>query len=327
VDCRPTELFNGATLDQRTPNLVTTNAQGLAPFTFALQLPTNATTGFVNCTATRQNTGDTSELSPCNQIGACTFQVNPTAQSVPSAGGNFNFAVTATAGCNWTASRGTNDWITINTGTGTGNGAVTFTVAANASATPRSGAITVGTATHTDNQSGATNCTFQINPTGANFAAAGGQGNFAISTQAGCQWAENASDNWITITAGANGTGNGNINYSVQQNASANPRTGFIFAGGQTYTITQTGTAAGPTVTSAFREGKHLIVLGTGFQDGAKVLRNGEQIKTALELDTRLFCKKQGKSSVAGDQIQVRNPDGTLSNVVTYPFNAPPATP
>src|SRR5262249_7293542 len=237
VDCRPTELFNGATLDQRTPNLVTTDANGLAPFSFALQLPGTATTGFINATATRQNTNDTSEFCPCNQIGACTFQVNPTAQTVPSAGGAFNFAVNATAGCNWTASRGANDWITINNGTGTGNGNVTFTVAANASPSHRNGAITVGTATHTVNQSGATNCTFQINPNGANFAAGGGQGTFAISTQAGCPWTANASENWINITAGVNGTGNGNVNFSVQQNASANQRTGFIFAGGQTFTI------------------------------------------------------------------------------------------
>ena len=326
VNCRPTELFNGATLDQRTPNLVTTNANGLFNFSFAFQLPNNASTGFINATATRQNTADTSELSPCNQIGACTFQANPTAQTVPAAaGGPFNFAVNATAGCNWTASRGANDWITITSGSGTGNGTVTFTVAANASTNSRNGAITVGTATHTVTQSGATNCTYQINPNGANFGAAGGSGSFAITTQTGCQWTANASDNWITVNA--NGTGNGNIGYTVAANSSTNQRTGFIFAGGQTYTITQSGAAAGPTITNAFREGKHLFVIGSGFQEGAKVFRNGEQIKTAVELSTRLFCKKQGKSSVTGDQIQVRNPDGSLSNVVSYPFNAPPVVP
>src|SRR5262249_5005392 len=153
-----------------------------------------------------------------------------------AAGGNFNFSVIAANGCNWTASRGANDWINITAGSGSGNGTVSYSVAANPSASARQGAITVGNATYTVSQSGTT-CTYQLSSNGTNIGAAGGNGSFSITTQNGCSWTANPSDNWITITAGASGTGNGTVNFSVAANP-GNQRTGSIVAGGQTFTIT-----------------------------------------------------------------------------------------
>jgi uncharacterized repeat protein (TIGR01451 family) len=72
-------------------------------------------------------------------------------------------------------------------------------------------------------------------------------------------------------------------------------------------------------IASVFREGKHLIVQGAEFVPGTVILKNGEPIKTVFESPQRVFGKKAGKTIVSGDRIQVRKPDGALSNVVIYP--------
>jgi hypothetical protein len=57
---------------------------------------------------------------------------------------------------------------------------------------------------------------------------------------------------------------------------------------------------------------------GINFADGAKLLVNGETRKTIYESATQLTGKKLGKSINRGDKVQVRNPDGSLSNEWTY---------
>ncbi|HKP14188.1 MAG TPA: DUF11 domain-containing protein [Blastocatellia bacterium] len=69
-----------------------------------------------------------------------------------------------------------------------------------------------------------------------------------------------------------------------------------------------------------FREGKNLVVMGQGFAEGAKLLINDQVFpKTIFESSTRLFGKKAGKTVQHNDRIQVRNPDGAVSNAVLYP--------
>src|SRR5205085_1876042 len=46
---------------------------------------------------------------------------------------------------------------------------------------------------------------------------------------------------WIKITAGATGSGNGMVNFSVDANPGALSRTGVITIGGQSFTVAQTG--------------------------------------------------------------------------------------
>jgi hypothetical protein len=62
--------------------------------------------------------------------------------------------VTAPASCTWTA--GSNaDWLTITSGgSGSGNGTVNYSVAANASASSRTGVLRIGPQTFTVTQAG-----------------------------------------------------------------------------------------------------------------------------------------------------------------------------
>lgn len=86
---------------------------------------------------------------------SCSFTINPTALSVAAAGVSTTVAVTAGAGCAWTAV--SNDgFITVTGGAaGTGNGTVSYTVAANTTTSQRVGTITIAGETFTVTQQAA----------------------------------------------------------------------------------------------------------------------------------------------------------------------------
>jgi hypothetical protein len=71
-----------------------------------------------------------------------------------------------------------------------------------------------------------------------------------------------------------------------------------------------------PRITAASIAGKKLIVVGENFDSGAAILLNGEEQITKNDgqnPQTTLIGKKAGKRLKAGDRVQVRNPNGTLS--------------
>ncbi|HEV2915112.1 MAG TPA: BACON domain-containing carbohydrate-binding protein [Pyrinomonadaceae bacterium] len=171
---------------------------------------------------------------------ACTFAISPTSASLPAAGGTGSVAVTATTGCQWSATSNAT-WITITAGaSGTGNGTVSYSVAANTATTSRTGTITIAGKTFTVTQAAATAaCTFTISPTSASFASGGGTGSITVTTGANCAWTARSNVTWITVTAGASGNGNGTVSYSVAANTATTSRTGTITVAGKTFTVTQ----------------------------------------------------------------------------------------
>lgn len=91
-----------------------------------------------------------------NQAGAvsCAFSISPTRANFSSSGGPGTVAVTAAAGCDWTASS-SESWISITSGSaGSGNGGVTYTVAPySGRAGTRNGKVTIAGETLTVKQS------------------------------------------------------------------------------------------------------------------------------------------------------------------------------
>jgi hypothetical protein len=73
----------------------------------------------------------------------------------------------------------------------------------------------------------------------------------------------------------------------------------------------------GPGIAGVTIQGKHLIVTGGGFVSGATIVVNGDpQRKTSFLSSTTLRGKKVARNIAPGQMIlvQVRNPDGVLSN-------------
>jgi beta-propeller repeat-containing protein len=76
-------------------------------------------------------------------------------------------------------------------------------------------------------------------------------------------------------------------------------------------------------IAGASVSGKKLLVFGSGFDSGAKILLSGESQKTINDEQsptTALIAKKAGKMITPGQTVtlQVRNSDGTLSNQFSF---------
>ncbi|MDQ3907561.1 MAG: carboxypeptidase regulatory-like domain-containing protein, partial [Acidobacteriota bacterium] len=171
---------------------------------------------------------------------SCSFSLSPPARSFASDGGSDSVSVTAApSDCQWTASTGDN-WITINSGkSGTGGGAVGYTVAANPNSAQRSGAITIAGQTFNVTQSGVS-CTFTLSPPSQSFGASADTGGVTVTAAAqDCRWTAASNVNWITITSGTPGAGNGTVAFSVASNPNGASRTGTLTVAGQTFTVSQ----------------------------------------------------------------------------------------
>lgn len=194
------------------------------------------------------------------QPTTCTYSISPASASVPASGGSGTIIVSAGEGCGWSASTAT-PWITIAAGgSGSGNGEVSYSAAANTSAAQRTGTVTIAGQTFTLVQEG-TQCTYSISPRSASFPSSGGNGEVRVSSP--CSWSASANQNWITITGGSPGTGDGVVSYTVAANSSAQPRTGMMTIAGMTFSISQTGVACSVTL------GKTSATLGAAGGSGS----------------------------------------------------------
>src|SRR5262249_46931780 len=95
------------------------------------------------------------------------------------------------------------------------------------------------------------------------------------------------------------------------------------YFGGDLGTYAVTVKSFVPAITSASIAGKNLIVTGSGFDSGAVILLNGVDIQTiadGVSPSTTLMAKKAAKKIALGTTVtlQVRNSDGTLSNIFTF---------
>ncbi len=86
--------------------------------------------------------------------------------------------------------------------------------------------------------------------------------------------------------------------------------------------VLQAGIDFNPKITLVARVKKQLVVTGIDFETGSEILINGvKQKKVSNDPDrpaTVLVAAKAGKFILSGARIQVRNPDGAVSNEFTY---------
>jgi hypothetical protein len=82
-------------------------------------------------------------------------------------------------------------------------------------------------------------CGYTISPTAQILPGRAGTGSVNVNAGSGCSWTAVSNNNWITITSGSSGSGNGVVNYSVAVNPANQKRTGTITIAGQTFTVKQ----------------------------------------------------------------------------------------
>ena len=186
---------------------------------------------------------------------ACSYSLSASSYSAASTAGQSSVNVTTQAGCTWTAAvqGSATAWLHIpsNSASGTGSGTVTFSFDANTGAA-RSGTTTIASQTFTVTQAAAPACTYTINPINAYVAYGGGSATVAVTAGSACAWTATSSVGWITITAGASGTGNGTVSYTVAANTTSAERTGNLTIAGQSFPVTEDGvpSAAAPTLSA-----------------------------------------------------------------------------
>lgn len=170
----------------------------------------------------------------------CNFTVTTANRSFAATTGSGVISVSASASsCPWTAQSQAN-WITVTGGTNsTGDNFVTFNVAANPGVA-RTSTVTVAGQPVTINQ--AAGCSFALNRPSQNFGANGGNGTAVnVTAGAGCTWTSSSPVNWVTLTGGTAGTGNGTVNFTVAANTGA-ARSAVLTLAGRPYVVAQAGT-------------------------------------------------------------------------------------
>jgi uncharacterized protein (TIGR03437 family) len=183
-------------------------------------------------------------------LGQCTVTLNPSSVHVSAASATGTFAISATSSnCSRTAKSNAN-WISVafgQTGNGT-SGSVGYTIEASTLYTPRTGTITIATASSSANftvSQDAFPCAYSFSPLNQTVQPPGG--NFTLSVGTTCTWTASTKTPWITINAGGT-TGNGTLSYTVAPNNAIATQSGSITINDQTYTVTQFGTGCNYTV-------------------------------------------------------------------------------
>jgi uncharacterized protein (TIGR03437 family) len=169
----------------------------------------------------------------------CSFVLTPSSANISFNGGTGSFNFTS-SGCAWTVSLSSQaTWLNVTSPTsGLGDGAVNFTAASNTSGAARTATVSVGSQNFTVSQ--AAQCTLTLSPTSASFAASGGTGSTTITASGtSCDRSATVDSAWIGITAGATGTGNGTLSYTVAVNSTSNLRNGTIIIGGQPFYVAE----------------------------------------------------------------------------------------
>ncbi len=196
-----------------------------------VQYTADANTGGPARSGTFTIAGQTFTLS---QDADCSFTVAPDTFARPSAGSAEFVDVTAPGGCAWTAASNV-PWATITgAASGAGSGRVDFALAAN-TGPARSGTLTVATRTVTINQD--SGCTYTLGSTSYTSPATGGPSSVTVAAGAGCAWTAVSQVPWITVMAGASGSGDGSVQFTVDPNGTGAPRSGAITIAGQTFTV------------------------------------------------------------------------------------------
>ena len=198
----------------------------------------------MNCVSCDPTTGTaiavtSGQTTAAINFSLCPFSISPDNNAFPSAGGEG--LINVTSGCGWTAVSGAS-WIEITSeASGSGNGTVSYAVRDNPGVEPRTGTITIANRTFTIQQAGqaAGSCSVAISPILANYNAAGGTGNISVTADAQCAWQAVSNASWIVVISGCCGTGNGNVTYAVEPNATGTTRTGKITIGGQKFNVKQ----------------------------------------------------------------------------------------
>jgi hypothetical protein len=173
----------------------------------------------------------------------CPFMITTPTRRFTSRGGQMSIDLLALSDCSWTASAD-EPWIVFTSETsGSGKGVVSVELRENMTAAARQGTITIGDFAMAIVQDATTagQCVYSVVPKFGAYPVAGGADYIDVTADGGCGWEAVSSAEWIKVTSGWVGAGDGRLTYYVAPNAGAR-RKGEITIGKTKFSIKQSGT-------------------------------------------------------------------------------------
>jgi hypothetical protein len=170
------------------------------------------------------------------QASGCTYAVTPPSQDVAPGGGTAAASIATGSGCPWSASSSA-PWIAVGAPSGTGAAQVPLIVAPN-NGPARSATVTLSSTVLTINQGSP--CEWVFAPPDHVFSASGGNGNILVIVTGPCTWTATSDTEWITVTSGASGSGNGLVQFVAAPN-NGPARTGTLTIAGRRYLVAEAG--------------------------------------------------------------------------------------
>lgn len=226
--------------------VITSPSSGIGTSLVTFNVSPNPNSSSRNCIVTIAGQNFTLTQSALS----CSYAITPAVSNFGAAGGNGTVTVSAGAACDWTASSA-GSWVAITSpGNGRGSSVVTFSVGPNPTISPRSCTVTIAGQNFTLSQSGVS-CTYAITPTVANFGAAGGDGNVAVSAGSPCTWTASSGAAWAVLTSSENGLGNSVVTYSVEPNTNSGSRSCTLSIAGKNFVISQSAGAGNVSLSAA----------------------------------------------------------------------------
>src|SRR6185295_14966818 len=84
-------------------------------------------------------------------------------------------------------------------------------------------------------------CSAQLTPTDRTHGFGAVTAKVSVAIGGSCNWTAVSTNSWISISAGASGTGNGDVTYVLTGNPNPGTRIGILRIAGQDFPVTQTG--------------------------------------------------------------------------------------
>jgi hypothetical protein len=265
--------------------------------------------------------------SPGPTPQSCTLELDPASADALASGSDGRIRVATSATCSWTAVS-QSSWMTISAGdAGKGNGEVRYHAAANSTEQSRTGSIAIGDRSFIVRQGGAPppppppapeSCSFRVDPDNEKFDGDGGEDRIRVRTSGTCAWNAATRADWIRITDGAAGRGDGEVRFRVLPNDGA-AREGALTVADRAIAIKQDGA----TLRKVELDGKVGSVQGgcpdvTFTVDGRSVQANGDTRYKhggcgSLRSGVKVEIKGQQPSRdgiVIADEIEIKEKDG-----------------
>jgi len=196
-----------------------------------------------------------------------------------------------------------------------------------------------GSLVNTGAASGSCSGTCSLGAPGQPIDKSGGTGTIAVTATG--NWTAVPFHDWIKLTSGTSGSGNGSVGFNVDPNTGA-PRSGVISAAGQTYGIHQAGTASGTSAGCSYliQSNSTIAVPIAGTTSGLIQVVTNQSCAWTSSTDAAWITLRSGTSSTGNGAVAFNvasNDTGSQRSaaiviagqvvVVNQAGGAPPGTP